>query len=74
LSQLHIQRPLLQAQLAKLTQKQQTEAALLLDRAFLSGFRVVMLACSTSAWLGALAVLVLLRKRAALDDSLDRLH
>ena len=48
-----------------LTQKQRIEAASLLDRAFLSGFRVVMLASATSAWSGALVVLVLLRKRAA---------
>jgi EmrB/QacA subfamily drug resistance transporter len=47
---------------AGLTQRQRTEAAALLDRAFLSGFRLVMLACAAGAWLGALAVLVLLRK------------
>jgi EmrB/QacA subfamily drug resistance transporter len=52
---------------AGLTQEQRTEAVSLLDRAFLSGFRVVMLACATSAWLGASVVLVLLRKRAASD-------
>lgn len=50
---------------AGLTQEQRTEAASLLDRAFLSGFRLVMLTCATSALLGAAVVLVLLRKRAA---------
>jgi len=48
---------------ASLTREQQTEAASILDRAFLSGFRLVMLASATAAWSGALAVLVLLRKR-----------
>ena len=48
---------------AGLTPEQQAEAASLLDGAFLSGFRWVMLANVTAAWSGALAVLVLLRKR-----------
>jgi EmrB/QacA subfamily drug resistance transporter len=59
---------------AGLTQKQRMEAASLLDRAFRSGFRVVMLASATSAWLGAVVVLVLLRKRAAAEDLLDLLR
>jgi hypothetical protein len=50
---------------ASLTRQQQIEAASLLDHAFLSGFRLVMLACAAAAWSGALAVLVLLRKRDA---------
>lgn len=48
---------------ASLTQKQRIEVASLLDRAFLSGFRSVMLACTIGAWSGAVSVLVLLRKR-----------
>jgi len=40
------------------------EAAVMLDRAFLTGFRAVMLACAVSAWLGAVAVFVLLRRTA----------
>jgi len=48
---------------ASLTQKQRIEAASLLDHAFLSGFRLVMLACTIGAWSGALSVLVLLPKR-----------
>jgi len=50
---------------AGLTQQQGTEAALLLDQAFLSGFRLVMLTCAIGAWLGAVAVFVLLRKSAS---------
>ncbi len=46
-----------------LTQQQHAEAASLLDRAFLTGFRLVMLACAISTWSGALAVLILLPKR-----------
>jgi EmrB/QacA subfamily drug resistance transporter len=46
-----------------LTQQQHAEAASLLDHAFLSGFRLVMLACAASTWSGALAVLILLPKR-----------
>ncbi|HEX3472338.1 MAG TPA: hypothetical protein VHT28_14235, partial [Silvibacterium sp.] len=53
---------------AGLTQEQQIEAAALLDRAFLSGFRLVMLACATAAWLGALSVLMMLRKRVVLGQ------
>lgn len=49
--------------LTSLTQKQRIEAASLLDRAFLSGFRSVMLACTIGAWSGAVSVLVLLPKR-----------
>jgi hypothetical protein len=42
-----------------LTQPQRTQAAQLLDQAFLSGFHSVMLACALSAWAGGLAVLLL---------------
>ncbi len=45
-----------------LTPPQRAQAALMLDQAFLAGFRQVMLACACSAWSGALAVLLLLRK------------
>ena len=45
-----------------LTQRQRAQAALLLDQAFLAGFHSVMLACAFSAWSGALAVFILLRK------------
>ncbi len=41
---------------------QRVEAAALLDRAFLAGFRLVMLACAISSWSGGLAVLLLLPK------------
>jgi len=51
---------------AALTREQQIEAASILDHAFLSGFRLVMLACATASWSGALAVIVLLRKRTSL--------
>lgn len=37
------------------------EAVVMLDHAFLAGFRSVMLACAVSAWAGAVAVFVLLR-------------
>jgi hypothetical protein len=46
----------------KLNDAQRAEAASLLDKAFLSGFRLVMIACTASAWLGALSVLLLLPK------------
>jgi EmrB/QacA subfamily drug resistance transporter len=45
-----------------LSQPQRAQVALLLDQAFLAGFHSVMLACAFSAWSGALAVLLLLRK------------
>ena len=45
-----------------LTQPQRVQAVQLLDQAFLAGFHSVMLACAISAWGGALAVLLLLRK------------
>jgi EmrB/QacA subfamily drug resistance transporter len=45
-----------------INQEQRSEAASLLDQAFLSGFRMVMFACAVGAWLGALAVAVLLRE------------
>jgi Major Facilitator Superfamily len=48
---------------AGLTRQQQAETASLLDHAFLSGFRLVMLSCAVASWSGALAVIVLLRKR-----------
>jgi EmrB/QacA subfamily drug resistance transporter len=45
-----------------LSGEQRSQAASVLDEAFLSGFRMVMFACAISAWLGALAVILLLRK------------
>ena len=45
-----------------LTEAQHAEAAEMLDRAFFAGYRTVMLWCAVSAWLGGLAVLVLLRR------------
>jgi EmrB/QacA subfamily drug resistance transporter len=45
---------------ASLPAEQRAQAAVLLDRAFLAGFRLVMLACAISAWSGGLAVLLLL--------------
>jgi hypothetical protein len=45
------------------TAAQHVEAAGVLDRAFFAGYRAVMLWCAVSAWLGGLAVLVLLRRR-----------
>ncbi len=48
---------------AGLSREQQIKVASLLDGAFLSGFRWVMLANAITAWFGAIAVLVLLRKR-----------
>lgn len=47
---------------AGLSSQQRIEVASLLDGAFLSGFRSVMLACAMAAWLGAVAVFVLLRR------------
>ena len=44
---------------AGLTSAQHVEAAAMLDRSFLAGFRAVMLSCALSAWTGALAVLIL---------------
>ncbi|HEX6772192.1 MAG TPA: MFS transporter [Acidobacteriaceae bacterium] len=51
-----------------LTEQQHAEAAGMLDRAFFAGYRDVMVCCAVSSWLGALAVLVLLRERNALTD------
>jgi hypothetical protein len=48
---------------AGLTQAQHVQAARMLDRSFFAGYRSVMLSCAVSSWLGALAVLVLLRKQ-----------
>jgi hypothetical protein len=48
---------------AGLTQGQRAEASSMLDQAFLAGFRSVMLACAMSAWIGGLAMLLLLPKR-----------
>ncbi|MBB6144446.1 EmrB/QacA subfamily drug resistance transporter [Silvibacterium bohemicum] len=53
-----------------LTPNQRNEAESLLDAAFLSGFRSVMFACAAGAWVGAFAVLVLLRKPALETDGL----
>jgi EmrB/QacA subfamily drug resistance transporter len=44
----------------RLTQPLHAQAVLLLDQAFLAGFRSAMLACAISAWSGGLAVLLLL--------------
>jgi hypothetical protein len=46
-----------------LAEAQRAEVAGMLDRAFLVGFRTAMLCCAASCWAGALAVLVLLRRR-----------
>jgi EmrB/QacA subfamily drug resistance transporter len=48
---------------AGLTQPQHAQAAGMLDRSFFAGYRSVMLSCAVSSWLGALAVLLLLRKQ-----------
>jgi len=56
-----------------LTQPQRTQAAQLLDQAFLSGFHSVMLACALSAWAGGLAVLLLLPKQPA-KNSMQRVR
>jgi EmrB/QacA subfamily drug resistance transporter len=48
---------------AGLTQAQHAQAAGMLDRSFFAGYRSVMLSCAVSSWLGALAVLLLLRKQ-----------
>jgi Na+/melibiose symporter-like transporter len=48
-----------------LTQAQHAEAAGMLDRSFFAGYRTVMLWCAAGSWLGAIAVLVLLRRRQA---------
>jgi MFS family permease len=48
---------------ASLPPGQRAQAAALLDGAFLTGFRLVMLACAVSSWSGALAVLLLLPRR-----------
>ena len=45
---------------AGLTQGQRAEASAMLDRSFLAGFRPVMLACAGSAWIGGLAVFLVL--------------
>ena len=45
---------------AGLSPTQRVEAVLLLDRAFLAGFRSVMLVCAISAFAGGLSVLLLL--------------
>jgi EmrB/QacA subfamily drug resistance transporter len=47
---------------ASLPPEQRAQAAALLDGAFLTGFRLVMLACAISSWCGGLAVLLLLPK------------
>jgi Major Facilitator Superfamily len=45
-----------------LSQAQHAEAAQILDRSFFAGYRTVMLSCALGSWLGALAVVVLLRR------------
>ena len=52
-------------------QAQHAQAAGMLDRSFFAGFRSVMLSCAVSSWLGALAVLVLLRKQHR-DKAMDK--
>jgi EmrB/QacA subfamily drug resistance transporter len=47
------------------TQAQHAEAAGMLDRSFFAGYRTAMLWCAAGCWLGALAVVVLLRRRQA---------
>jgi EmrB/QacA subfamily drug resistance transporter len=47
---------------AGLTPGQRAEASSMLDRAFLAGFRSVMLACAVSAWVGGLEVFLMLPK------------
>ncbi len=47
---------------AGLIPSQQAQVSALLDRAFLAGFRSVMLACAIGAWAGGLGVFLLLRK------------
>jgi EmrB/QacA subfamily drug resistance transporter len=54
-----------------LTQAQHAQAAAMLDQSFFAGFRSVMLSCAVSSWLGALAVLVLLRKQHR-DKAMDK--
>ena len=57
---------------AQMEARQSAEVALFLDRAFLRGFRVVMLVCAASAWAGALAVIVLSGgQKSALDQHKD---
>lgn len=41
-----------------LTAEQKSKVASLIDRSFLAGFRLVMLTCATTAWLGSLTVLL----------------
>lgn len=55
---------------SRLTEQQHAEAAEMLDRSFFAGYRTVMLWCATGAWLGALAVVILLwrRERASLME------
>ncbi|HEX6494705.1 MAG TPA: MFS transporter [Acidobacteriaceae bacterium] len=45
-----------------LSEQQHAEAAGMLDRAFFAGYRSVMVWCAVSAWLGAVAVVALLRR------------
>jgi EmrB/QacA subfamily drug resistance transporter len=48
---------------AGLSQPQRAQVAAMLDSAFLAGFRSVMWACAISAWVGGLAVLILLPRK-----------
>jgi EmrB/QacA subfamily drug resistance transporter len=48
---------------SSLSAPQKAEVAVMLDQAFLAGFRSVMWACALSAWAGSLAVLILLPRR-----------
>ena len=43
-----------------LTESQRIEVGSLLDRSFLSGFRLVMFSCAAGSWAGAIAVVLLL--------------
>jgi hypothetical protein len=46
-----------------LSQSQRAQVAAMVDSAFLAGFRSVMWACAISAWMGGLAVLILLPRK-----------
>lgn len=56
---------------ADLNAQQRADAASLLDHAFLTGFRSVMIACAISTWIGALSVSLLLRKGAQFKKRLE---
>ena len=45
-----------------LSETQHAEAARMLDQSFFAGYRAVMLSCALGSWVGALAMVVLLRR------------